>query len=45
VASFGVCAVGAGVGPFLEQGAVESFGLAVGLWPVGPGALVCGRAE
>ena len=28
--------VGVGVGPALEQGADEAFGLAVGLGPVGP---------
>src|SRR5437773_12516995 len=29
-----------GVGPFGEQGAVEPFYFAVGLWPVRPGPLV-----
>ena len=36
----GVAAVGADVGPFLEQGAVEALDLAVGLGVVGPGAAV-----
>jgi hypothetical protein len=40
LASFGVRAVGAGVGPFVGQGAVEAFDLAVGLWPVGLGSFV-----
>src|SRR4051794_41369497 len=40
LASFGFGAVGAGVGPFLQQGAVQAFDLAVGLWPVGAGAFV-----
>ena len=39
-AAFGFGPVGAGVGPFLEQGAVEPFDLAVGLWPVGPGSFM-----
>src|SRR5699024_748029 len=33
-----------GVGPFVEQGAVESFDFAVGLGPVGACALVGGAA-
>ena len=36
----GVGAVGPGVGPLVEQGLDEALGLAVGLRPVGPGALV-----
>ena len=43
-ASFGVAGVGAEVGPFVEQGAVEAFDLAVGLRPVGAGEFA-GRAE
>jgi hypothetical protein len=40
VVSFLLGVVGAGVGPFVEQGAVEAFDFAVGLGPVGPGSLV-----
>jgi len=36
----GLAGVGAGVGPFVEQGAVEALDLAVGLGPVGPAVLV-----
>lgn len=39
-AAFGLGSVRAGVGPFLEQGAVEPLDLAVGLRPVGPGPFV-----
>jgi hypothetical protein len=39
-ASFGLGPVGVGVGPLVEQGAVEAFDFAVGLGPVGAGALV-----
>ena len=39
--AFGFAEVGADVGPFLEQGSVESLRLAVGLGPVGPGPSVC----
>jgi hypothetical protein len=47
LASFLLGAVGAGVGPFFQQGAVEAFDLAVGLGPVRPGALVsdAGRGQ
>ena len=38
--AFGFGAVHVGVGPFLEQGPVEPFDLAVGLGPVGPGTVV-----
>src|SRR5215469_4189353 len=38
-ASFGFGGVGAGVGPFVGQGAVVSLDFAVGLRPVGAGAL------
>ncbi len=38
--ALGLAGVGAGVGPFLFQGPVEPFDLAVGLRPVGPGPLV-----
>ena len=34
-----------GVGPFLAQGPVESFDLAVGLWPVGAGSFVLDWAK
>ncbi len=46
-AALGFGPVGAGVGPFVEQGAVEAFDLAVGLRAVGPGAFVGdpGRGE
>jgi hypothetical protein len=40
VASFGLGSVGLRVGPFIEQGPVEALDLAVGLGPVGAGALV-----
>jgi hypothetical protein len=40
LAPFGFAAVCLGVGPFVEQGAVEAFDLAVGLGPVGTGAFV-----
>jgi hypothetical protein len=33
--AFGFGAVGGGVGPFVEQGAVEPFDFAVGLWLTG----------
>ena len=36
----GLRAVRFGVGPFIEQSAVEAFDLAVRLGPVGPGSLV-----
>ncbi len=39
-AALGFGGVGLGVGPFVREGAVEPFDLAVGLGPVGPGALV-----
>jgi hypothetical protein len=39
-APFGFGAVGAGVGPFLQQRSVEPFDFAVGLGPVGADALV-----
>src|ERR1700722_5811057 len=39
-AAFGFGGVGAGVGPFVGEGAVEPFDFAVGLGPVGAGALV-----
>src|SRR5215475_10975152 len=39
-APFGFEAVGAGVGPFLQEGAVESLHFPVGLGPVGADALV-----
>lgn len=38
--AFALAGVGAGVGPFLLQGAVEPLDLAVGLRPVGAGPLV-----
>jgi hypothetical protein len=38
----GVAGVGPGVGPFVQQGAVEAFDLAVGLRPVGAGAFAGG---
>ena len=38
VAALGVVVPVAGVGPFLVEGAVETFDFAVGLGPVGPGA-------
>jgi len=34
--SFLLGVIGPEVGPLLEQGAVEAFNFAVGLWPVGP---------
>jgi hypothetical protein len=40
LAAGGFAVVEAGVGPAVGQGAVEAFDLAVGLWPVGPGAFV-----
>jgi hypothetical protein len=43
--ALGLGPVGQGVGPFVEQGAVEPLDLAVGLGPVRPGPLVCDRAE
>ena len=45
--AFGVAGVRPLVGPFVEQGAVEAFDLAVGLRPVGPYAFVgdAGRCE
>src|SRR5690242_14870422 len=36
----GLAGIGAGVGPLLEQGAVEPLDLAVGLRPIGPRPLV-----
>lgn len=39
VAAFLFSVVGLYVCPFVEQGAVEAFGFAVGLGPVGPGSL------
>jgi hypothetical protein len=38
--AFGVRGVGPQVGPFVEEGAVEAFDLAVGLRPVGADLLV-----
>jgi hypothetical protein len=40
VAAVGVAAVEPGVGPFVGQGPVESFDLAVGLRPIGKGTAV-----
>jgi hypothetical protein len=42
--AFGVAGVGALVGPFVEQGAVEAFASAVGLRPAGAGEFA-DRAE
>ena len=42
--SIGVAGVGAGVGPLVEQGAVEAFDFADGLRPLGAGE-IAGRAE
>src|SRR5690625_2979595 len=41
--TLGLAEVGAGVGPFLEHGAIEALDLAVGLRAVGPGAFVGDR--
>jgi hypothetical protein len=47
LATLGLGAVGPGVGPLIEQGAVEAFDFSVGLRPIGAGAFVgdadCGR--
>ena len=43
--AFGFAEVEPGVGPFLAQGPVESFDLAVGLWPVGAGSFVLDWAK
>src|SRR5476649_1887762 len=43
--AFGLAEVEPGVGPFLAQGPVGPFDLAVGLWPVGAGSFVCDRAQ
>ena len=43
--AFGFAEVEPGVGPFLTQGPVEPFDLAVGLWPVGAGSFVSDRAK
>lgn len=40
IAAFLFTDVGPGVGPFVEEGAVEAFDLPVGLWTVGAGAFV-----
>jgi hypothetical protein len=43
--AFGVAGVGPLVGPFVEQGAVEAFGFAVDLGPVGAGELALLRSS